>query len=395
MTAGIRRTITALTGCLLLSGCAQTVEGSPTADSSAVPRPETGSFSTTARSLGAPTHASGQMLESLRMAETIPYLFDIDPALHLSGTVRAEGRAALPQMVRYMFGTAAGTALRDAEVGTAVSASNAVGGGMDDPTVALREVTVSVFRMASSDEASRAVGPGLLAAEDVPTGGAAPPKVVMSVPRYGNAVAYSQDFRGGKNPTIALVAHDRYVIGVRGDLGVEQIRAYFDKQTAELDRFIPTPLEKVTTLALDRDGVAGLTVAPADGATSYAMSPRVAALQRTDVQRSVRAFADAGVDAVGVGAGTTSRAKDAPGAARLADALLAEYTETKPSMQRESVPGVPRGTCLTYRFKVGSDATRTTCVVPVGRHVAEFTDPQRGRAIQGIGAAYLILDGRR
>lgn len=105
----------------------------------------------------------------------------------------------------------------------------------------------------------------------------------------------------------------------------------------------------------------------------------------------MKTFADAGVDAVGNGGSTVYRAKDAQGAQHVVDEFTDENRKAFTKVEEDKATGVPGGRCLTFPIYDGATSKMTWCSVAVGRYVAEFSSSQRLQAVQGIGAAYLIL----
>ncbi|WP_343953285.1 DUF7373 family lipoprotein [Tsukamurella spumae] len=394
----MRKSVTAavLAACAVVAGCSTTVAGTPVADPSAVPKPETGSYATTARTIGAPSQADGVSLEGYRMVAAMPYLYDIDPALHFQGDVSVGSGKTGAASVKNIFGEAADKAIGGVvEVAAVVGAGSQQQGAKYDPKVEKREVTIAVLRTASDGVAASAVGSSLMAAQKDIFGKDEPAKVALSIPGYDKAIAYTQAYEGAGRSTVAFLTYKQYVIGVYGDFSADQIRTYFDKQTKELDGFTPTPLDKVTSLKLDESGVATLTLAPSKGSGGYSLPTRQAVPRQTDVSRSVKTFADAGVDVIGSGGSTVYRARDAEGAKHVADEFIAETKGAYAGAESERVTGVPGSTCLTYATYEGSKDKRTYCVVPVGRYLAEVTTTQHDQATQAIGAAYLILAAQK
>lgn len=378
---------------LFLAGCSSTVAGTPVADPSGVPKPETGSFATASRTIGSTTQADGETLEGYRMAETVPYLYEIDAAMHFRGSARATSRSAIQGMVKGIFGQAAGDVLgTKAEVAASVGASDTQQGTKYDSKRKERGETVVLVRMASPADASAAVGQALRAREKDSSGEDLPAKVETRIPGYDAAVAYTQTYGAPVGTaTVGFLAYKQYVIGAFGDLSVDQLRTYFDRQTKALDGFQPTPLDKVSTLQLDPEGVAKLTLAPSKGDGGYSLPARSAVLRQTDVSRSVKTFADAGVDVVGIGGSTVYRAKDAKGAQHVVDEFTDETRKAFTKVEEEKIKGVPGGVCLTFATYEGATSRLTWCSVAVGRYATEFTSSQRQQAVQAIGAAYLIL----
>lgn len=379
----------------LVAGCSTTVPGTPVADPSAAPKPQTGSFATTARTIGDTTQADRVALEGYRMAEAVPYLYEIDPALHFRGDVNAGTGKSGPASVKNMFGDAADKAIGGVvEVAAQVSADDTQQGSSYDSTKKTRSISVGVFRTASEAAAAGAVNSSLMAPEKDVLGKDVPKKVAVPIPGYAGAIAYTQAYEYSSPPTSAFLAYKQYVIAVYGSFSADQVRTYFDKQTRSLDGFTPTPLDKIT-LKLDDSGIARLTLPPSSGTGGHSLPAREAVLNQTDVSRSVKTFADAGVDVIGSGGSTVYRARDDKGAQHVADEFIAETKGAYPSAETEQVKGAPGASCLTYPTYQGSKTTKTYCLVPVGRYLAEFSSSQRNQAIQAIGAQYLILKDQK
>ena len=377
---------------LFLAGCSSTVAGTPVADPSGVPKPETGSFATTARTIGPTTQGDGEALEGYRMAEIVPYLYEIDPTMHFRGDVTTGSRATIQRGVKNLFGQAAADAVgAKPEVWISVGAGDKPQGAKYDANKKSRGETVALVRMANAADAASVVGAGLRATEKDSSGKDLPAKVETKVPGYDSAVAYTQTYEYAGTSTVAFLAYKQYVIGVFGNFSLEQVRTYFDRQTKALDGFQPTPLDKVSTLQRDAEGVAKLTLAPEKSTGGYSLPARSAVLRQTDVSRSVKTFADAGVDVVGTGGSTVYRAKDATGAQHVVDEFADENRKAFTKVEEEKVKGVPGGICLTFPIYEGATSKITWCSVAVGRYVAEFNTSQRQQALQAIGAAYLIL----
>lgn len=389
----MRKSLVALAAAsVLLAGCSSTVAGTPVADPSGVPKPETGSFATTPRTIGPTSQGDGEALEGYRMAEVVPYIHEIDPSMHFRGDVTTGSRESIQLGVKNLFGQAVADAVgAKPEVWVAVGAGDTQQGTKYDPKKRQRGSKVAVLRMANAGDAAATVGPALRAADKDSSGKAGRPKVETRIPGYDGAVAYTVDYETAGRPTIAFLAYKQYVIGVYGDFTVEQIRTYFDRQTKALDGFRPTPLDKVSTLQRDAEGVARLTLAPEKGEGRFALPARSAVLRQTDVSRSVKTFADAGVDVVGSGGNTVYRAKDAQGAQHVMSEFSDETRKAFPAFEEEKVTGAPGATCLTFPVYEGATSKLTWCSVAVGRYVAEVVTSQRQKAVQGIGAAYLIL----
>ncbi|TWS24345.1 hypothetical protein FK268_12175 [Tsukamurella sputi] len=388
----MKKSVTLITAALLLAGCSTTVDGTPVADPSGVPKPETGSFATTARTIAPPTQADGEALEGYRMSEIVPYLYEIDQTMHFQGHVETGSRDTVQRGMKNLFGQSVSDVVgAKPEAWVTVGIGDKPQGTKYDSKTKNRGETVAVLRLANPGDAAATVGPALRAAAKDAAGRTDPAKVETRIPGYDAAVAYTQTFDSAGTATVAFLAYKQYVIGAFGDFSVDQIRTFFDRQTKALDGFQPTPLDKVSTLQRDAEGIAKLTLAPSKSDGGYSLPGRAAVLRQTDVSRSVKTFADAGVDVVGTGGSTVYRAKDAAGATHVVNEFAAENKEAFPKADEEKVKGAPGAVCLTYPVYDGATTKNTWCAVAVGRYVAEFASQQRQEALQGIGAAYTIL----
>lgn len=380
----LRKTVIVVGAALLLGGCATTVPGTPVADPSGVPKPETGSYGTTPRTVAPMSDTQARAAEGFRMVETIPLPPDIDPAIRYGGRFTV-GRPSLSSS----FGDGVGTALAGMEVGAYVSAgskkpgSSAKGNGT--------QLLMGFVRMKDEAAATAAVAdPAILAADKPQFGEAGPAKETASIPGHSSAKAFTKNWTAIKTvATTAVMAKGRYVLVAYSTAGIPAIAKYFDKQVTALDTFTPTPVDKFDTLGKDRD-VLRYTVA-SSGTRDSVLPSRAAVVNQTDITGSVKNFADAGVDLVARADNQVYRAKDADGAALLADRFLTEMSGFYPGTKTSTVKGVPGGRCQTRADYEGSKATTTYCVVPVGRYLSEVSGSQQNKVEQALGASYLLL----
>lgn len=387
----MRKFTTGLAGMLLVAGCSTTVPGTPIADPSAVPKPETGSYSTSPRDVGQANTALGLVLEGRRMAETAPLISSIDPAIRYGGSFQAGTLIDGPAKVRSILGDVAGDALQDREVGFFAGATERKPGVRSTAQPNARSVTVGLIRMPSPAAAAGAVSPKLLD-KDPDAGATMPAKTSVKVPGYSAAVAFSQR-SSTASITAAYLAYKQFVAVVYGDFSPEQIQKHFDAQIKGLESFTPTSLSTVTTLPIDEPGIARYTLSPPTGdpTRTGSIPVRVALMSQSDSVSSQKLFAENGIDAMGQGGSGVYRAKDAAAAARVRDAFAAEtkgfYTDNQPI----AVKGVPGAVCITAAQYVGSSNKVYWCVVSAGRYVSEFAARQEQQLVQGIGAIYLML----
>lgn len=391
----MKRSLAAVYGAvaaLLLTACT-TTNGTPAAAPSTTPHLDTGTFPTTKRAIEAPTtFRAARPLEIQRMFTTMPVVTDIDPTM----TYVAGIHNAISATLADSFGAGIAHALSAAQFGISIDYRDNLN------TNSAREFLVILTRMPSSDAANAAVADPQVMASDDPIMGEAPkPKSPLTLPGQPTAHAFTKT---GDNTTstVALMAHDRFVIGVWTSLpdSTSRVGEYLTQQLKGLDGFTATPDDKLTTLPPDSDdGVRALTLpyqSPDDTTIftdgwatvrGYPSQTRQPAQERTDLT-------DAGVDVIGMGASTTYRTRDAAGASLLVDRLTAAQTLETPGGTTWTVADIPNSKCYT-----ATDTTTTQgitrgvahCAVPVGRYVAEYSSPQPTKTKQAIAAAYLIL----
>lgn len=382
----VRKLMGAVGAAMLLAGCSATVPGTPVADPSAVPRPDTGSYATAPRQLGTTTEKMQIAAEAFRMIEIMPLAPDLDGAFRYGGRPKV---GKMGDIVKSLYGDGVGTALADMEVGASTSASDKAPGS-DAKTE--RSLLTGLFRFKDEAAARAAVAnPAIMAPEkgtfaDTPT-----PKQPETVAGYAEAKAYSKSTQYSKS-TVGVLASGRFVIAVWTTGAVDLVKKAFDAQVKSLDGFAPTPVGKFSTLTRAHEDVLRMTLVE-ESRTVFesTFTPRAFAPFQNDITSATKDFGDAGVDVIAYAGNTVYRARDAAGASLLADRFVSELTRFHPGAKSSTVPGVPGGRCLKYQQYATAKDSRTYCVVPVGRYLAELGDLQENRAKQAIGASYLIL----
>ena len=382
----LRRSLCALGAALLLGGCSTTVPGSPVADPSGVPKPDTGSYATAPRQLAATTEKMYIAAEAFRMVEIIPMATEVDPALRYGGRPSV-GR--IGTTVKSAFGDGVGVAVADMEVGAYISADDKAPGS-DAKTS--RSLVTGVFRFKDEASARTAVtNPAVLAPDKGFASDTQTPKKPETIPGYSEATAYSKTI-GDSSSRAGLLASGRYVIAAWTNSSVDLIKKYFDLQVKSLVGFVPTPADKFSTLTRkDEDLLRYTLVEQSPTVYETTFSPRGYARFASDTTGATGDFDATGVDLIANAGNVVYRARDAAGASQLADKFIAENTRFYPGGESSTVRGVPGGRCRAFPQYTGSKDKRTYCVVPVGRYLAEVSDMQEARAKQAIGASYLIL----
>ncbi|MGV9612439.1 DUF7373 family lipoprotein [Nocardia xishanensis] len=173
------------------------------------------------------------------------------------------------------------------------------------------------------------------------------------------------------------------------------VKRVFDKQIEMLKGYSPTPLDKISQLPLDVDGMLSRTLpldSKSSGASAVAVYPRHAALHpehRPDLSKA--AFEDAGVDYVSAAQTFVLRTHDTASADRLIAAFEAQL-DMDNYKKIDGPPNLPNARC--YNAKDGIDSPSDyppICWVPNGRFVAEVG----GRNVQDLhqrtAAQYILL----
>ncbi len=372
---------------LLVAACSST-SGTPTVAPSSTPHLDVGQFPVAKRNIEAPaTPRAARPLGIQRMFTTMPIVTDVAPTMKYVAGIHNAVAATLANS----FGSGVAHAMSAGQFGISVDYRDQL------HTNSTSEFLVVLIRMPSPDSANAAVAdPQIVGADDPILGEAPKPKSALTIPEQPTARAFTMT-GGDSTSTVALMAHDRFVIGVWTSLpdSTTSVGDYLTQQLKGLNGFAATPDDKLTALPPDsEDGVRALTLPfkSKDESTiftdgwatvrGYPSQTREPAQERTDLT-------DAGVDVIGLGASTTYRARDAAGASLLADRLITAQALEIPGGSTWTVADIPNSKCYTARDTPTHGVAH--CVVPVGRYLAEYSSPQPANTKQGIAAAYLIL----
>ncbi len=372
---------------LLVAACSST-SGTPVAAPSTTAHLDVGQFPVTKRTIEAPaTPRAARPLELQRMVTTMPVVTDIVPTMKYVAGIHN----AVASTLSDSFGSGVGHAMSAAQFGISIDYRDKL------HTEPVREFLVALIRMPSADAANAAVAdPQVMDTDEQIFGGAPKPKSPLTIPGQPTARAYTTTGESSTS-TVALMAHDRFVIGVWTSTpdSTSSVSAYLTQQLKGLDGFTATPDDKLTTLPPDSDdGVRALTLPFESNGDSTIFTDGWATARGYPSQMSqpVQArtdLTDAGVDVIGMGASTTYRARDAAGASVLVDRLTAAQSLEIPGGSTWTVADIPNSKCYTARDTPSHGVAH--CAVPVGRYVAEYSSPQPAKTKQAIAAAYLIL----
>ncbi|WP_327112728.1 hypothetical protein OHB12_29535 [Nocardia sp. NBC_01730] len=171
----------------------------------------------------------------------------------------------------------------------------------------------------------------------------------------------------------------------------------FDKLIDMLRQYTPTPIDKISALPLDVDGMLSRTVPlddnnkPVDGSDPSGVYPAQALLHSEQDPNSARsAYADAGVDyAAAVGA-VVLRAKDSAGTTRLLAAISAPVSAEYDKL--DSPANLPEAKC--FKPKKGpskSPLDKPVCYFAFDRYVAQVSSNNVQDLQQKTAAQYKLL----
>jgi hypothetical protein len=254
-----------------------------------------------------------------------------------------------------------------------------------------------VLRMTDPPAASAAIS-ALLAAVQQDPANANKSIAAIPIPGHPEAQAITSDYTGidGTRWTgvRSFTAHGAYVLYqaayTAGDRGraVDMVAKMLNLQGTRIDGFSPTNPADFPTLPRDPTGVLAkaLPVPPgqSDVSNKATFGP-YAILHYQDnpiVTNAVTVFPDAGVDAAVHGSSWVIRARDAAGAAAVAEATFNEVT----AAPADPVPNLPGSRCANFVEK-----QYFWCVGTADRYEFEVSGTQLRDVHQQAAAQYLLL----
>jgi hypothetical protein len=177
----------------------------------------------------------------------------------------------------------------------------------------------------------------------------------------------------------------------------------FDQEIAALDRFQPTPLDRIAKLPKDPDGLLGRLVditpgtVPTLSSTVASYGPNGARQVQNEREMKDRAYENAGVDQAAVwidpklGGSSLLRARDHDAAAK----LMAEEIATDVDIDRPigGVPGLADSKCFALKPDSSADASglQFECYVQYDRYVAGTYSGDEADVRQRGAAQYALL----
>jgi hypothetical protein len=398
----------------LLAGCGHDGgTGSPPATSAKPPAVDvstldTGKYLTLPRRLGqVASEEEGRMAEAIRMAEAVADPTTVDPTLveqvdfsplitpaDVASNISMTGQAVVaPVLAKY--GMVSGRLLMANN--TKVDPSSSQGPEQD-----VKTVLIMLVRFPDAAAAKNAA-----VEMDAADFAVSPDNVPVPVTKYPAAHGHWRP----TNPTMAsTLAHNDFVIHVlvanptpNLETLTGMVEKTFDSEIAALDRFQPTPVDRIAKLPKDPDGLLGRLVDLTPG-TEPALSTSVASYgpngaRQVQNEREItdRAYENAGVDRAALwidpklGGSTLLRARDRDAAIT----LMAEEVATDADIDHpvDGVRGLSDSKCFALKPDSSTDAPalQVECYVQYDRYVAGTYGGDQADARQRAAAQYALL----
>lgn len=399
----------------LVAGCGKTVTGAPAHTSTAaadgvdVAALDPGNYPTKPQpplgAVGDP--GKGAWIEARRMAENVVGPWDVDPAL-----ITAEPVMGLSGVVKDT--NALNVILADGEpIGAAAAAHRFVVGFSSSrhhyqgPAKAENDqqsLANLVLRFPSPEDAADAAADMTRASGSVQGFAAIAPQTTrpIPIPRSPATTAVTFTALAGAN-VLAYTAHGTYVLCQQAyskdgpDAAAELVAATLDKQVPLIDRFQPTPVDRLPSLPIDPDGLLVRTLAPEPDQMTVnngTYQPRGELHFHANPIRSGSTFDAATVQLVAQGRASVYQTPDAASAQKIVDAFATQAVQEGLGGARytkaDGVPGMPGAQCLSSE----DHSTGTTvyyCVAIADRYAIEVAAAQESAAHQLVAAQYLML----
>jgi hypothetical protein len=406
-----------------LAGCSSTVTGlavkAPESDSdgASVALMDTGAYETAAShpygTAGA-DRSSQAVLESQRLADFTVGPWQVDDKIRFrSGVLDTGITGVMPDAATIARAKALADPVVDV-IGAhglvaGFSTLRLTGRGADQA----RGLQNMVLRF--PDPAAAAAAAGEMAAKDPGPAGASPP-LPMPIVSHPEALATGYDLADRTHIVHSFTAHGPYVLiqiaqaaddilGMKPDLLVQGV---LDQQTSLIDKFVPTPLDKMADLPLDPTGQ---LLAHTLQSPDKKLPSNVGAWQPTgwlhfedDPVTAAAMFKTVGVDAIGQRRATVYQTRNEDSATQMADQLAATLRASDGIRPvPEEVRGLPRARCFERVKDWVPDTAAVSwqrilwhfkCVASADRYSFTTFSAAKEDAMQQISAQYRILAGK-
>lgn len=390
---------------LVLAGCSTTVPGSAVLTTMPAPATEVdlhlldpGNYPTKPRAtLGTASDTGrGALLEAARLADYVVGPWRLDPVL-----IHDVKAGVGPSTFDEIFGTPATEAAQRHAL-LAVFTTARVSTAPKSNAVELNtKLTNAVLRFPSPADAQAAAAELVsITATHNPYGTASYHPNPIQIPRHPTTSALAQFWDDIDYWQVeAFTVHGPYVLAQYtkskggADAATERIAATLDLQEPLIDQFTPTPVDKLSELPLDPDGLLAHTLPPA-GDDGLAVGPVAQLHFDNDPIRSQALFHDAHLDQVSHGRTQVYRTADAAAAKKIVDAFASKVGMGFEAMvYAPGIKGMPGSKCLMREGVLSTDQIHY-CVAAADRYVVEVSATQELEAHQVVSAQYLMLTAK-
>ncbi|MET8871098.1 hypothetical protein [Nocardia sp. NPDC004604] len=381
------------TALAMTAACGGSADPAPAVD---VSKLAPGNYPTTPRDIDKQrTAETGAVQESIRLAEFVPLMMDLD------------SRLVYNERPFYLHPFTPQNPPRNGWLGGSVDNFDAAAPGLvagwtasghrrKDNSLGLN-IDLTLLRFSNNAQANAAMN--VFSDEK---NGTYPRKGPLSIPAYPNAKSALSEF----DAVQTWIAHDDYLLYtyVGNYLAtpkdpaplIDFTEKLLDKQFDLLKGYTPTPSDKVAQEPADIDGLVARTL-PNQPAAGYAditgaYTPHAALHLEERPDISKRAFDDAKVDLIAHSDSSIYRTAGPAAASRLTASFLDQLTGLfEPT---DSPPGLPTAKCSK---KLDNDATKSRnlvefiCYLTYDRYVAAITADQRQDLDQKLAAQYELL----
>lgn len=408
-----RIAVMAAISAVLLTACGHSggTTASPQATSSKPPAVDlstldTGKYLTLPRRLGqVSSEEEGRMAEAIRMAEAVADPLSVDPTLvkltalnplttpsDVATNISMTGDAIVaPVLAKY--GMVAGHLLM---------ANNTELSGSETPDKDLKTVMIMLVRFPDAAAAKNAA-----VEMDAVDFAVSPDNVPVPITKYPSAHGH---WRPSSPSLASTLAHDVFVVHVfvtnptpNLETLTGMVEKTFDLEVPMLDRFQPTPVDRIAKLPKDPEGLIGRLVDLTPGAeptlstTVASYGPNGARQVQNETEMKDRTYEDAGVDQAAVwidvklGGSSLLRARDHEAAITLMDKEIA--TDEDIGHPVDGVRGLSDSKCFAVKPNASTDAPgfKFECYVLYDRYVAGVYGADEADARLRAAAQYSLL----
>ncbi|MCV7192666.1 DUF7373 family lipoprotein [Mycolicibacterium brumae] len=367
---------------------------------------DTGPYATEPTELGSAGDVNtGRRLESVRLAEYVTLPFDADPTLVVGGAVRTGDSGPLVGASSFDLGDLLGSPTAPAK---SINTDELIAGfgyraGMKE---GVYKATNNVLRFATADQAQQTADRMMTAAAV----GFMDESITRPVEVPGHPETRALLERTSPTSSLAYVT----AITVRGDIIISQYITgsstesdafgggeklagkILDLQIPLLEKYQPTPVDKLAELPQDPTGLLGRTVPMAQTESSTVKAkvgtygPRSALAYQLDIGTSSAAFESAGMSTMLLRGTRIFVTNDNASARELTDVLGAEALSDK-RIATEGINGFPSAECYEVKKDEKLYEAHNYCMAAVGKYVIVSSADETRAARQMLSAQYVLL----